>query len=131
MPSKKYLFIIDTNALVRLATYDLPEVAKQILEKILAQGDRSIFLSEAVVAELVYVLSSPNLYALSRQEVCDAGKQIINLEQLDGHKELLGLALDTFAGTDLDFVDCLLIAHYRMGTAAGILTLDKKLLKAA
>ena len=59
---------LDTNVLVRYLTKDDPDLAArayEILQEV-EQGTRPIFMTEAVLAEVIYVLSSKKLYNIPR-----------------------------------------------------------------
>jgi predicted nucleic acid-binding protein len=104
---------VDANVILRLLLGE-PEhqaqEAKALFERA-AQGALTVVIHPAVLAEVVYVLTSPRLAALSRSEVADALRGLFALEgvevpDLDG---ALG-ALRRFEETTLDWVDCLLLA---------------------
>jgi len=72
---------LDTNVITRLLALDdeaQAERCRQLLQQA-GRGEVELFLCEAVLAEMVYVLSSPRLYGLSRSEVYDRLMPILEL----------------------------------------------------
>ena len=62
---------VDTNVIIRYMTQDEPtmaEAAKQLFEQA-ERGTVTITTCEAVIAEVVYILSSKSLYNVSRNEI--------------------------------------------------------------
>jgi predicted nucleic acid-binding protein len=62
---------MDANVFLRFLTRDDPvkaERVKALLERA-RDGEVALVTSESVITELVFVLSSPKLYRLSRQDV--------------------------------------------------------------
>lgn len=121
--------VVDTNILLRIATGDLPVKAKAAAQLIKGYGPGAIVLPEAVLAEAVFVLRSKKNYNLSRPEVRDCLKEILELEQLLCDRTLFGLALQSYASTKFDFVDCLALAYVKAGQAGKLLSFDTALLK--
>lgn len=78
-----------------------------------------------VIAETVYVLKS--VYRMERRKIADTLKAFLEIvECRDG--EVLRVALETYGGENLDFVDCVLYGYHQVNNAE-IATFDKKLLK--
>jgi predicted nucleic acid-binding protein len=105
---------LDTNIILRYLICDDPEKAEacyQLFQKA-KQGKVELIACEAVLAEVVYVLSSPSLYNLSRDEIRSLLLPIINLKGLKlPQKRLFIRALDIYASQNVDFEDALSIAH--------------------
>jgi predicted nucleic acid-binding protein len=87
----------------------------------------SITTTEAIVAEVVYVLSSPALYRLSHEEVAARLAPILSLRGLLlRHKRTFLRALDIYAAHRfLDFEDALAVAHMERQQIAEIVTYDR------
>jgi predicted nucleic-acid-binding protein len=122
--------IPDTNVLLRYLLNDVPEqyaAAETFFERVRAGQQRAIIL-EAVLIECVYILTRQ--YNATRS---DAAAALIGLLQYKGianpDKGVLIDALDRFAATKLDPVDCLLLARAVQG-GLNIFTFDKELAKA-
>lgn len=105
---------IDANVFLRFLTCDDPvkaERVKALLESA-QRGDVTLFTSESVIAELVFVLSSPKLYKLSREEVRSVLLPIVALKGLNlPSRKVILQALDLYAATSIDFVDALAVAQ--------------------
>jgi predicted nucleic acid-binding protein len=91
---------LDTNVFLRFLTRDDEEKAQACFElfKQIEQGDMEALISEAILAEVVYVLSSRTLYGLRPQEI---GARLKPLARLAGlkmpHKRVYVEALDIYA----------------------------------
>src|SRR5205085_9287735 len=78
------------------------------------RGEAQLVTSESVVAEVVYVLSSPALYRLPRAEVARLLRPVLEIKGLKvDHKGSILTALDRYETTNLDFEDCLSVEHMR------------------
>jgi predicted nucleic-acid-binding protein len=119
---------VDTNVIIRYITQDEPvmaEAAKQLFEQV-ELGTVTIITCEAVITEVVYILSSKALYHVSRDEI---RKHLRNFLRMKGvklaHKSVYLRALDTYATTNLDFVDALGIEHTRHAKLTLLWTFDE------
>lgn len=122
--------IIDTNFLVRLVTYDVPELAREAEAIIDPIGDDMIELLLYVLAEVVYVLAYNPHYKYSRNRINKSLFKLIDIPQFRLNRGVAKQALNIFNLTKLDFVDCLLLAE-RNQNGQKLLTFDKELLKEA
>ena len=118
------MVIFDTNAILRYILRDnlvmVTEVKKQLLNE-------DCFIPVEVVAEIVYVLSK--VYSVERDVIAKTVTNIANVSNITVAKENVVLhALQIYASTTLDFVDCLLIG-YAKKDGYTIFTFDKKLMK--
>lgn len=100
------MITIDTNALIRFFTNDIPKKAKQV-KKILEE-DR-VFVPEVVFPELEYVLTN-KLYMGSRETVLKAYMFLINLKNIRT-TQYTKIATRIYSQNNLDMADCLIIAH--------------------
>lgn len=105
--------LLDTNLIVRYLTGDPPQQAA--LAKRLLEGPRPLLVSEVILAECVFVLTS--VYRMPREAVVDALCDLLqrrNLEPLALSKRLaieaLGLCRDS---KRVSFADALLWARAR------------------
>lgn len=104
---------VDTNIFIRYFTRDDPakaEACRQLFER---ARDNQIDLttSEAVIAEVVFVLSARRLYNLSPQDVRARLLPILALPGLKlPHKSQLRRALDLYGTHAMDFEDALSMA---------------------
>jgi uncharacterized protein len=119
---------IDANVFLRFLTRDDPVKAERVktLLECAQRGEVALCTSESVITELVFVLSSPKLYRLSRQEVRSVLSPIVGLKglKLPGRKAFLR-ALDLFAATSMDFVDALAVAQMEVGGITEIYSYDE------
>jgi predicted nucleic acid-binding protein len=106
--------LLDTNVFIRAITNDDPRasVLAQALFGRLENGPEDALVTEAVVAEVVYVLSSTALYGFSRQEVHTRLGHLLSLSGIVVENRSRCLrALDLFVERrQLSFVDALVAA---------------------
>ncbi len=104
---------VDTDILIRLITGDDPvkQVAADALFRRVANGTAAVAAPESVIADTVYVLSSPRLYAMPRDRVRQVLTPLVRLPsfRVRNRDEVLR-ALDLYAMAGLDFGDALLVA---------------------
>lgn len=105
---------LDANIILRYLTRDDPKKAEncyELFQKV-KRGEIELTTCEAVVAEVIYVLSSHSLYDLSRDKICSLLLPIINLYGLKlPQKRLYIRALDIYVSKNIDFEDALSVAH--------------------
>lgn len=108
---------IDTNIIIRYLTKDDPEKAEKAysLFQMVSSGKLVITVAEAVIAEVIYVLSSKRLYNLPRANIVKRLMPIIFLKGLHigcrpTDKTIYAQALDIYAKTTLDFTDAIIVA---------------------
>ncbi|MCU0504131.1 MAG: type II toxin-antitoxin system VapC family toxin [Anaerolineae bacterium] len=105
---------VDTNVFIRHLTRDDPVKAQACYQLFLGAQRSEVVLttSEAVVAEVVYVLSSKQLYNLPREQIRALLYPLLSLRglKLTG-REVYLRALDVYAASALDFEDALAVAH--------------------
>lgn len=121
---------VDSNVVIRLLSGDDPDKSRRCLELFerAARGEIQLVLSEAVIAEVVYVLSSPKLYALARTEIAELLRPILeNRGVMVEHKGWMLKALDLYERTNLDIEDCIFVEHVRRGKLDTIFSFDRGL----
>ena len=104
---------IDTDVIIRLLTGDDLEkqVAATTLFEQVEQGLLTVQAPDTVIADAVYVLSSPRLYRLARNDIREMLAALVRLPQFQVQNRWSVLrALDLYASTKLDFGDTLIIA---------------------
>ena len=118
---------VDTDVLVRYVTGDDPAkqaAAAALLERV-AQGDLALRAPLTVVANAVHVLSSRNLYAMSRPGVAEALLAIVEPpEFLLDDKSVVLRALEVFGSTRLDFGDAMIVASMELRGATVVYSYD-------
>jgi len=112
---------IDANIVLRFLLADnneMFEISKEIMKK-------NIYLSNEVIAEIIYVLEK--VYKYEREIIFDRVYRIMNLKNVFNlDKQFVLRALEIYKTQNLDFVDCLLCSYSEIDE---IKTFDKKLLK--
>jgi predicted nucleic acid-binding protein len=114
---------IDTNVIVGALTSD--DLSKQdaaiaLFERV-ERGQITVMATDTIIADCVYVLSSPRLYNLPRDEIADALLTIVDLPGfLVPNKRLLMHALQLYGYAGIKFDDAHIVAAM---TAAGSGTL--------
>lgn len=106
---------LDTNIVLRYLTRDDEEEAVACYGRFqrVKEGTEELATSEAVITEVVYVLSSPALYHLSRADIRARLVPILSLRGLKLVRRRLYLrGLELYeAHSWLDFEDALAVAH--------------------
>ena len=105
---------VDTNIFIRHLTKDDPQKAQACyaLFKKAEANQMKITTTEAVIAEVVYVLSSKKLYNLPRQRIHELLCPLLLLKGLSlTHKRMYLRALDLYATVSMDFEDTLIVAQ--------------------
>ena len=119
---------VDTNIFIRHLTRDDPEKAQACYQLFLSAQRNEVALttSEAVIAEVVYVLSSEQLYNLSREQIRALLYPLLTLRgfKLSG-REVYLRALDVYASSDLDFEDAIAVAHMERHQLSEIYSYDR------
>lgn len=121
---------VDANIFIRLLTGDDIEKSRRSRElwQKAARGDLELTTSEGVIVEVVYVLSSPVTYRTPRSGIAaKVGAALINPGLRLDHKETVLKALDHYGNSNLDFVDCLCVAHAERRSLPGIYSYDRDL----
>jgi predicted nucleic acid-binding protein len=104
---------IDTDVIIRFLTGDDPgkQAAATALFEQVEQGLLSVQAPDTVIADAVYMLSSPRLYHIGRSAIQEMLAALVRLPQFHVQNRLSVLrALDLYASTRLDFGDTLIIA---------------------
>lgn len=118
---------IDTDVIIRLLTKDDPakqEEAATLFEAVKA-GELKVAAPDTVIADAVYVLSSPRLYALPRSQVAELLTPLIRLPgfKLPNRHAMLR-ALELYASTNIDFGDSLIVASMEQAGSKIIYSYD-------
>jgi len=119
---------VDTNIFLRFLTRDDPEKARACLDlfRRAARGEVTLFTTETIIAEIVYVLSSPRLYNLSREEIRQRLLPLLTLSGLRMPNRAVVLrALELYEDQPVDFEDALAVAHMEQQGIEDILSYDR------
>ncbi len=111
--------ILDANAILRYLLNDIEPQAEEVC-KVIRDGAMT---TTEVLAEVVYVLSG--FYGMPREDVSWYIHCLLLDVKVDNVR-CLRYALGMFNQTNLDFVDCLLVA-YRKVLDADVFSFDRKL----
>lgn len=99
--------ILDTNSVLRFITNDNNEKSQKVTE-ILSNNDCLVPIE--VIAEAVYNLEK--YYYHPRQLIAEEIKDFIDIkENLVVEENVVRYGCNTFSTTNLDFIDCLLVAY--------------------
>ncbi len=118
---------IDANVFLHLITGDDPVKAVRCFELLqrASRGEESLYTSESIVAEVVYVLSRSTYWA-PRADVAIALAPVLANPGLHlDHKESVLQALVLWQTSKLDFEDCLSVQHARRLALDGIYSYDR------
>jgi predicted nucleic-acid-binding protein len=121
---------VDANIFLRYLTQDDATKARnaRILFERAERGEFDLRTSEAIVAEVVFVLSSKALYRRSRYDIARALKALFARSAIElDHQRSVIQALDLYETTRLDFEDCLAISHATRDTDGRIFSYDRGL----
>ncbi len=121
--------IVDTNYLVRLFTKTPPNMAKQVVAELESAQPDSIYLPDYVLSELMYVLAFHHQLSYARDQIFEGIRLILTHPSWRYDRLLHDKALDIYDSTKLDYVDCLVIAEYKLNRATKVMSFDKQLLK--
>ena len=111
--------LVDTNVVLRYLLCDNEEQA-QVAKNLIEGG---AFLLPEVLMETSHVLRT--FYKVDRQNI--AAQLLIVLDWVEmERKDVMIRAVEIFAETHLDFVDCVLAAYHELKNAT-VFTFDKKL----
>src|SRR5947209_1707999 len=119
---------VDTDVIIRLLTGDdlkMQAAASALFEQV-EQGLFTIAAPDTVIADAVYVLSSPRLYHIARSEIRELLTPLVRLPhfRVQNQQSILR-ALDLFSSTNLDFGDTLIIASMEQQDSSTLYSYDK------
>lgn len=120
---------LDTNVFIRFLAADdekKSEACLRLFQRV-QKGEETVTTTEAIVAEVVYVLSSPSLYGLRHEDIAARLAPILSLRGLLlRHKRTHLRALNLYAAHEfLDFEDALSMAHMEREGISEIVSYDR------
>lgn len=119
---------LDTNLFLRYLVRHDPVKARatRALFQRIRRGGETVATSEAIVAEVVYVLSSPRWYRFTHADVSARLRPLVALRGVRlSHKRTVLRALDLYAAhTFLDFEDALSVSHMERLGITEVLSYD-------
>ena len=119
---------VDTNVFLRHLLNDHPEQSPACFEFIQAieQSRIRAWTSDLVIAELVFVLASKQLYNLGPEEIRDLLLPIIGLPGLRlPHKRLYHRVFELYTSLPIDFIDAYHAAHIESQDQAELYSYDE------
>ena len=118
---RKNMQLIDANVILRFILNDNAEMAKRATDVIVSGA----YTKPEVVAEVVYVLKS--VYSIPKDKIRSIIHGLSDIIWIE-NSDCVIHAIDLFANTSLDFVDCLLVSYHLLNGET-VFTFDKKLNK--
>ena len=119
---------LDTNIILRFLTGDHPEQqqrAKLFFER-LERNELQVTAPVTVIADTVYVLSSPKFYNLPRVEIAALLKPLLRLPAFQiRQRGVVLLALDLYGSHAIDFGDALIIASMKHAHSKTVYSFDQ------
>ena len=109
---------VDTNIFLRFLTNDDPVKARKCFDLFenARLGKIKLQTTESVLTEVVYILSSKKLYALSPKDICERILPMIKIKTLKIlNKKTLLRAFQLYVKYKLDIEDCILLAQMENG----------------
>jgi uncharacterized protein len=119
---------LDSNILLRHLTNDDPQrgPACYALIEAIEQGELSVWTSDLVIAEVVFVLSNKNTYHLRREAIRDLLLPLIALPGLKiPHKRLYPRIMELYVTSPLDYIDAYHVALMEWRGTTEVLSYDK------
>jgi predicted nucleic acid-binding protein len=125
---KKPKYFIDTNIFIRALTSDdvkKSSECKEILKKT-EDGEIVLELVPETLGEIIYVLTSPNLYDVHPKEVAEKLIVILSLDNINMHlKEVYIGALHIYKEMDIDWQDVVNYVMMKIRNVYEILSYDR------
>jgi predicted nucleic acid-binding protein len=119
---------VDTDVIIRLLTGDDPKkqaAARALFESVEAQR-LSIAAPDTVIADAVFVLSSPRLYAQSRAHVSAMLSRLVRLPSFKvAQRKIVLAALALYGEQNIDFGDAMIAASLRDQGQATVYSYDQ------
>ena len=119
---------VDANIIVRLLTGDDPckQARVAALFERLERGELTLRTPVTTIADVIYVLTSPRLYALPRAAAAEMLKVLVRIPNfmVDSREAVLA-ALDLFGSTRLDFGDVLIAAEMALEDEDTLYSFDR------
>ena len=119
---------LDSNILLRQLTKDDPERGRACFSLIQAieRGELSVWTSDLVIAEVIFVLANKNTYHLDRETIRDLLLPLIGLPGIKlARKRLYQRVFELYTTSPIDYIDAYHVALMeRLGTTE-ILSYDR------
>ena len=125
------MVVLDTNVILRYLLQDVPKQVAKIepLFNEIAEGKAQAVISEAVLAECVYVLDA--VYSVPKAEIVKSLRDLLAYKGFSRHlHHLLRDALDVFAAANISIVDAIVVIMAKH-SQSDLASFDRSLLKQA
>ena len=126
MKQSKKTYLVDTNVLLRYLIGDNVQNAEKalaLMERV-ESGSEEVEICSVIVAEMIWTLEK--FYEVPRKDIAQKLLAIFSFKGVKGpEKPSIIDALQTYASTKIDFVDCYLAAKGN-GQNMPVYTFDKK-----
>jgi predicted nucleic acid-binding protein len=119
---------VDTDVIIRLLTADDPHKQVQATSLFRQVEDGALVLTapDTVIADAVYVLASPRLYAVPRSDVRDLLTPLVALPGFRvSNKRTVLRALEYFGARNIDFGDAMIVAAMELDGAQRLYSYDR------
>jgi len=119
---------VDTDVIIRLLTGDDPrkQRASQSLFESVEAGTLTLAAPDTVIADAVFVLSSPRLYAQSRPQTASMLSRLVKLPSFKvAQRRMVLEALQIYAESSIDFGDAMLVANMRQESSSTLYSYDR------
>lgn len=118
---------IDTDVIIRLLTGDDPnkqQRAAALFQRV-EDGQLAVSAPDTVIADAVYVLASPRLYHLPRNQVAALLTPLVRLSgfRVKNRRSVIA-ALALYASTNIDFGDALIVASMQQAGSEIVYSFD-------
>lgn len=118
---------IDTDVIIRLLTGDDPQKqaeAAALFEQVEA-GRLRIAAPDTVIADAVYVLSSPRLYHVPHGQIPELLRPLVSLSHFRvRNKRVLLMALLHYGSSNVDFGDAMILAAMQLADSQLLYSYD-------
>jgi predicted nucleic acid-binding protein len=119
---------LDANVFLRHLTRDDPAKAQACFDLFQKAQRKEVTLTttEAVIAEVVYVLSSKQLYNLARDEIRRLLYPLLSIPGLKlTHRKMYLRTFDLYAAYPIDFADALVVAQMERQKISELYSYDR------
>jgi predicted nucleic acid-binding protein len=128
MPNSRGLPFVDANVIIRLLTGDDPEkqTRTRALFRKVETGSITVALPATVIFECIFVLTSPRLYHLAKEQAVGLLLPIVRLPHLRlSNKRIVLRAFDIWVATPLGFGDAYIAAAMEQSESATLYSFDR------
>ncbi len=125
---ERRLPFVDANIIIRLLTGDDPDkqARSRHLFKQIESGERTVTAPDTVIFECVFVLTSPRLYHLTKEEAAGLLLPLVQLSHFKlANKQTIQRAFDLYVANNLSFGDAYLVATMEQADSETLYSYDE------